>query len=390
MVQQIAPPVDVGGMIGGSFGEALQQGAQQGIQRGMLQGALQEAGQKFGDPGIDPIEKSLAFIQSVAGIPGSERYVASVLPMLLERLGTEQKFGGAPGAAPSAPGAGGMAAATGEPGTAPIPGAPSSTPTQRPQQESGYLGSVYTPQQLKQEAERVARATGRPQDYQETYKRLKSESDTAQQRRDEMLQRAQGLGYSDWELPLFAESINKYAGEAEPETLLKKAKADVDERLSAFKKLERFDFSSPTQVKNIGATVRDIAKDPYLEAPLRNNLREKGFSTYEIETLLHPLTANEKKLIADAPKGTAFLGNRAKATEKLHDMLEKNINSDTSLVALARTLKGKGVPIEAVRESFRNMQSRLSERQKTELASVESRDFDKPSVYEIFYGVPRF
>lgn len=106
----IGPPkYNVGTQIGKAGGEGLKQGMNQGFQRGMLQSALKKV-EGLGAEGNEatPFELASALMSATAGIPGAERYVGQLFPLLLAQL-QNKKFGEIP-----PPGGGGMPGAPGQ------------------------------------------------------------------------------------------------------------------------------------------------------------------------------------------------------------------------------------------------------------------------------------
>ena len=90
MVQILPPKTNIGSQIGQNLGSGLAQGMeranQYNFQRGNLQRALEgvkEVGQK---PGANAFELATSLMEATAGIPGAERYVAQLFPMLLQQM----------------------------------------------------------------------------------------------------------------------------------------------------------------------------------------------------------------------------------------------------------------------------------------------------------------
>jgi hypothetical protein len=98
MVTILPPKTDVGSAIGAGLGQGLgqgfAQGSQIGFQRNLLQGALQKAGEIAKDPNVSPLDRNLAFINAFAGIPGSERWLPQILPMMNQMAAFYQPSGG--------------------------------------------------------------------------------------------------------------------------------------------------------------------------------------------------------------------------------------------------------------------------------------------------------
>jgi hypothetical protein len=119
MVQVLPPKFNIGSQIGQSLGSGLQQGMQQGLQRGQLLGALNKVkalGQKTDANGnpipIEPVDLITAFMEAGMGIPGSEKYLAPLIPLLANPAMAKTLFG--PRNTPNAPGGGGVSTNAGE------------------------------------------------------------------------------------------------------------------------------------------------------------------------------------------------------------------------------------------------------------------------------------
>jgi hypothetical protein len=106
MVQIIPPKTNVGTQIGQATGQGLQAGLHQGFQRGQLQNALKRV-EDLGKNSPEgkqptPFELASALMSATAGIPGAERYVGQLFPLLLAQL-QNKEFGGIPPAEGAAP-----------------------------------------------------------------------------------------------------------------------------------------------------------------------------------------------------------------------------------------------------------------------------------------------
>ena len=102
----IGPPqFNLGSQIGQSLGQGLQEGLQQGgniaFQRGLLQqalgkgkGLLNQKDEQGNRVPTNPLDLTLGLIEAGAGIPGSEKYLATLLPLLLNNERVQQLYGG--------------------------------------------------------------------------------------------------------------------------------------------------------------------------------------------------------------------------------------------------------------------------------------------------------
>lgn len=72
----------IGQAIGQNLGQSLPGATQQGFNRGQLQNSLASIRDAATKPNSSPLDITLAALQAGAGIPGSERYLGQIIPML--------------------------------------------------------------------------------------------------------------------------------------------------------------------------------------------------------------------------------------------------------------------------------------------------------------------
>jgi hypothetical protein len=100
MVQIMPPRTNLGAEIGQALKSGLSRGLEQGFdvsfQRGMLQKALEQAGNTAKQPGISPVDRTLGYLNAFAAIPGSEKYISTILPMLNQMAAFQEDQGQAP------------------------------------------------------------------------------------------------------------------------------------------------------------------------------------------------------------------------------------------------------------------------------------------------------
>lgn len=76
-------PLDlIGAMIGQNISNVLPGAVQQGYNRGQLQTSLDEISKMAKSGSSSPLDITLAAMKAGAGIPGSERYLGQLIPML--------------------------------------------------------------------------------------------------------------------------------------------------------------------------------------------------------------------------------------------------------------------------------------------------------------------
>lgn len=136
MVQIISPSPRA--MQAGQIGQAMGIGIgknfvdpQQLVQRGELAKAFQKFKTSSQDPNASPLDLSMNFLESIAGIPGSEKYVGQVLPLILQKAQATR--------AATVPSVGGQEMPSPQPQNQPqqinvqnAPQAPSQSPTTNP------------------------------------------------------------------------------------------------------------------------------------------------------------------------------------------------------------------------------------------------------------------
>ena len=90
---QILPQkTNLGSQLGQAFGQNLNQASSQTAQQGYQRGQLQQALGKLKDipETATPMQAISALIEATAGIPGAERYVGQLAPLILERSKANQ------------------------------------------------------------------------------------------------------------------------------------------------------------------------------------------------------------------------------------------------------------------------------------------------------------
>jgi hypothetical protein len=93
----LPPPKDLGSQLGQAIGGGLERGLNTSLntqyERGLLQNALNQAKTSFNDPNASVTDKMFALMQAGAGIPGSEKYLSTLLPELIRGTVTNNAFG---------------------------------------------------------------------------------------------------------------------------------------------------------------------------------------------------------------------------------------------------------------------------------------------------------
>lgn len=97
MVQILPTRTNIGSQIGQGLGSGLAQGMerrnQYQFQRGNLQKALQGVKSLGNQPGANAFDLATSLMEATAGIPGAEKYVGALFPMLLQQMSAQQAQG---------------------------------------------------------------------------------------------------------------------------------------------------------------------------------------------------------------------------------------------------------------------------------------------------------
>lgn len=89
----VLPRYDVGSMLGQALGQGLQKGSEFGLQRSRLRSSLDEIKNVANNPSSTAFDLASSLMYATAGIPGSERYIGQLYPILLQQM---QAKGGMP------------------------------------------------------------------------------------------------------------------------------------------------------------------------------------------------------------------------------------------------------------------------------------------------------
>lgn len=408
MVQILPPPTSLGAEVGQSLGQGIQQGSQLGFQRGVLQEGLSKAAQAFQDPNLSPVEKSLAFINSIAGIPGSERYAEPILRMLLGQNRNENIFGpGGPLSGQGGPtsglaqGQGGPAGGLG--GQAGLPGSQNALPgTQAPvpPQQQGFLINPLSPQQLDAFAKNYATQHQDASKYQEGYNLALNQNAQAEQNRALVGQLAAATGKVDAKfLPQFLQMAQKHGGQANPESIVTATLPEFGEYKRLVQALDdQFYPGIGTSLKGTAAkaaghalgvpllgqlvaggdtrekalhalsgTARKLA-DMGFEQDVRNKLASEHLSPTEIQEVLKPLPKDQLARVgsfSDASKVP-----QPDREQKLSSFIKDVVKPDTSLLVLRDKLMNKGYSWEDIGNAMEANRQNFTVSQDAEMAQI--------------------
>ena len=339
-------PFDV---IGADVGQALQgilpQAVEKGFNRGMLQKSLEDIKNLSSQKNLTPLELLTSVMQAGAGIPGSERYIGQIYPLLLNQLRGQM--------APSGPASGGtglpqaaQSAAAGMQQQPQInqPNASANLPIPLPQPSfepykdtlegielgQGPIPKTYSPEQYQQVNQQYLSSSLDPEP---ALNAMKMQDDVSRAQLDDMIRGAETVGkiadlraqqqervrtklrehLPELNEPDFAVAERiaqrpEFSGIKNDNLRAQKVKQEYNLYQSAlenFKKnSERFNYNKPEynrQLDQLGhyaeVLVRNGQRD-LAEQLLKNN----GWGPVETSTILNPLPQNVLKDFRNAPK----------------------------------------------------------------------------------------
>lgn len=351
---QILPPktnlgTQLGQAIGGGLSQGLQQGSQVGFQRGMLQNALK--GLENLPSNATPFQLATELMKSTAGIPGAERYVGQLYPLLLGQLRSQQAFG-----SPGQPGMGaegsqmpaggspyGQTAQSLIPGAEAAPGGPA----------GGILGSIIPQDQITQQSQQYAQQTGTGiEGAQQMQQYLMGKNQIALQQRQLGEQKAMDVGVKPDELPAFMQLGQRHKDAKTMDDWVRATDRDYKEYRNLSKSLDsatypgtmRGLFLGPTvranRLKELDNTVNRLVNLGF-EPQVREKLASSGLSPAEVEERIHPFQPETLRELNRLPsQGPLFQSEKSlqKKEQGLKDFLQKNVNNNTSLLALRNRL----------------------------------------------------
>lgn len=408
----------LGQAIGGAGGNYLGEQIAYQRNRGRLQQALGEVGQGA-QAGASPLQTTLSFLNAMAGIPGSERYVSQILPTILSQAQAQQVYGS--GQQPPSVGATGTMQ-PGIPGQATPQPQPAAQPTPTGQQgpisqertypTGGVLPRVIPVEEIESMAKQAALISGDPTRYQSRQAELANYNAMAEAAQNTAREKARAMGVAENEIPEFMrlgqrygyiKNVDEWARETQKDW--KQYKSNKEKLGNAFspgffRGLVTSSKDRETNLKRLDPIVKDMLNKGF-ENEAREQLASQGLSPTEVEERIHPLTKETEANLNNFPdfsKKTLKLdfeqGRKVKpeVSEKLSKDLvsffEKNITPDTPISVLRHKLAmEKNVPWEligpAVREAIANKKMNLTPAQETEMVEVETQP-PRNSLSEIF------
>lgn len=404
MVQEIVPT-----RLGNELGQSLQQGAARGsemaVNRGMLQQAL--GGLSNMPANATGFDLAKQLISSTAGIPGAEKYVGQLFPLLLQQMrgkalfgnqGGQAGMGGGMGSAPGGPMPAGAADSTGT-----IPGAPtvrSAEDVQRLAQEYAAMGGDPSEVLNYYQAQNAFATQQQDLFRSEVARRIGSEDPAllAVAQRMGLQKHFQGISDPALKADLVAKEVQKY--EATRDAFMK----DAAERPNALLNHVKYD----RKIKALHTNAKPLVEMGQYDQAFQD-LAQNGWSQSEIAQILNPLSPETKSSVAKIPSFRPFnftsregKENSLKSSQRLEKDIQRlvkpgDVNAQdpnlikpgTSLLLLRNEFLRKGVPGYV----FDTALNRLIESGRLKLDPTQSREkqtVDEPSksfsIWETLFG----
>ena len=393
MVQILPPKTSLGTQFGQSLQQGLTKGTEQGINRGMLQGALKQLENLPANS--TPLQLASKLMETTAGIPGSERYVGSLFPLLMQQMQSRAAFPG------------------GQQGNA-LPSGEAQQNQQMPNQQAlnikapegkGLLSGYIQESEIDAQASQYAQSTGTGiQGYNEKKDQLERRNATIGNQRSLVEKSFLESGGKQEDLPLFMQLANRAAGKT-GEEVYRNTKPLFSKYRNLTHSLEDFSYPGifraierPQVLSKLQGTVKDLVNLGF-EDRVRETLTQKGLSPTEVSEVIHPLskdTLNDLKEISNASHNFKGVESGVKKREiqdnNIRDFLKKHTNKDLSLLGIRNKLTDKGYDWERVADLMREVYDspdapQLSIEQIDELETAE-KEPPRQSLGYLFQDIP--
>ena len=393
MVQILPPKTSLGTQFGQSLQQGLTKGTEQGINRGMLQGALKQLENLPANS--TPLQLASKLMETTAGIPGSERYVGSLFPLLMQQMQSRAAFPG------------------GQQGNA-LPSGEAQQNQQMPNQQAlnikapegkGLLSGYIQEPEIYATASQCAESTGTGiQGYNEKKDQLERRNATIGNQRSLVEKSFLESGGKQEDLPLFMQLANRAAGKT-GEEVYRNTKPLFSKYRNLTHSLEDFSYPGifraierPQVLSKLQGTVKDLVNLGF-EDRVRETLTQKGLSPTEVSEVIHPLskdTLNDLKEISNASHNFKGVESGVKKREiqdnNIRDFLKKHTNKDLSLLGIRNKLTDKGYDWERVADLMREVYDspdapQLSIEQIDELETAE-KEPPRQSLGYLFQDIP--
>lgn len=371
MVQILPPRTDAGSSIGAGLGQGLGQGIARGSEIGFQRNLVQQSLKGLENLPKDANAAQLAsyLIQATAGIPGAERYVGQLFPLLLTQMQGQNPPEGAATARAGLP------------------------------EQQGYLGSAPLTQQQKLQFAQEQRKFGVPLG--EGIELANKLSEGSEQALTHIQSNLKAQGVNEKEMP-YATQMAQLQTSNDPNQVIKNVRLGLDE----FRQLKKISVPGGTRatVRALGGPIGNIlagteSREKALGRihPVAQRLIEKGYdpivreylanlglSPTEIQESIRPLSKEfTSKLSSLPPPSKNFSANQ----ERLSDFMFKNVKPEDSLLVMRNKLwKDKNYDWRQINDAFAEAREKglqLSAEQDRELAELSTPP--RESLLDIFY-----
>lgn len=315
----ILPPKTSGlDLLGQYIGQGMQnampqQYENQKYQRGM--DVIKNAESEIAKADGDPYKIALTFAKMGAAAPGLERALGPLMQTALAESQIKRAFPEAPGQTRGA--SQGQAPSTVQPSPQVAPQGQQATPSPIPIASESMFATpgpfnVMTPDVMKNEAERFAKALRDPNAYQNKLKTLQDENNVATAQRNALEDAALKTGeVKPTDLPRYMQ-VGAEFDPSNPSEWVQKTNRAYKKIKSNDDKIDRafipglgsalFGKDRNQALERIKPTIQDNIKNG-LEQETRDKLVDNYLSPTEIETLIHPMTPKQEKAISSLPRG---------------------------------------------------------------------------------------
>jgi|SRR5208337_2334933 len=380
---------NLGQELGSSLTSTLLPLMQQQFQRKQLQGALGKAQEAFKNENANPTDKAFSFINAIAGIPGSEKYAAPMLQMLLSQERTQNLYGKE---------GYGAEERGGKPPAPPAVAAKEAAKFSEGEEPAGFLRPPMNQDQVEKYAERYAQQLGTPDAYEQGLAQAQNINAAREKNRTEIANAGRAIHVSEQDIPRYTQVATQFQHEKDPAKLIRQTNNKWNEIQNNKKSLEN------ATVPGIGRTVTqglfqgglinalmhpNANRQKFLkkyddlvgklvnegEEPfVRKTLTDLGLSPTEVEERIHPLTDQVQNSLHSLPSGNKL--NPQTREKELVKFLKANVDNNTSLLVLRdRLWKDKKYNWEeignAVKQAFPNTQN-LTNYQASEIPELSN------------------
>jgi hypothetical protein len=312
-------------------------------------------------PDVKPLDIMLQLMEAGAGIPGSEKYLSTLLPAILANTRAENLYGRGSGEEKAA--------------LTPAQAAREAGKFVEGEEGQGFLRTPMTPDEQERYAENYALNLNDPHAYNEGLAQAQKINNERIQSRQALEAAAINQGIRPEELPRFIQSATKFQKLKDPKAI---ERAAINETLKIRNQKEALNkISIPGVLRNLHKAItpfksivgalggEEDVREKYLkkstnliqnlvnegeEPYVRETLAQKGLSPTEVESLIHPLTPQLASEIKSLPPAKVLKGE--KRQNILSNFFQNNLTDNSSLLVLREALMNKGYSWEEIADAI--------------------------------------